>query len=691
MARRNKKLNKNKGLTFDLGGKLMADAKTSTSNNFSAGNAASSLGGMAGGLGEVIQGVAANSKINDEQVKKYDQGNMTLANYQSNAVTNEDLLNQWNTLQKTNIDRNAIRGLSGGQVAGNIGKSALGGMKVGSSFGIIGAAVGAIAGAAAGGIGAGVGSARARKAKERLEREQNDAYNIYQSQLVNNANNIAAQTNINALANYSAYGGPIFTHGGEFSNGITFIDNGGTHEENPMEGVPMGMSEDGIPNLVEEGEVKYNDYIFSNRLKANKELLTMLGLPKSYKNKSFSYIAKKLSKESEERPNDSISKAGLENAMFKLQEAQELIRQEDMIKKQRKYAKGGRLFDAGGYTYKDYENYLTKNNLTKDNLSFTDWERDLYESTGMTTNLNPDSVDWNKTSGYTLPKVNPLAEISGAADEDEINSHIFDTTKNKKKGNWSWLRYAPAIAGGINALTDAIGWTNKPDYKNADLAADVNLDTVASTPIGNYLTYRPFDRNYYLNKLNAQAAASRRAIMNNANGNRATALAGILASDYNTIGQIGDLARQAEEYNFKNRMAIEDFNRGTNMFNSEQDLKARTANMQNNQLRVKMRDTQAKMREAADMYSSNARATNLTNFIDSLGDIGRENFSRNMINSDLSNYYSIDSKGNITYKKGFEDLSDEEKQQIISEAESQKKKKSSAKKSKGGYLTLRRR
>ena len=45
------------------------------------------------------------------------------------------------------------------------------------------------------------------------------------------------------------------THGANFDTGLTLIGNGGTHEENPNEGVPMGMDSEGIPNLVEEDEV----------------------------------------------------------------------------------------------------------------------------------------------------------------------------------------------------------------------------------------------------------------------------------------------------------------------------------------------------------------------------------------------------------------------------------------------------
>jgi hypothetical protein len=35
--------------------------------------------------------------------------------------------------------------------------------------------------------------------------------------------------------------------------------------------------------------------------------------------------------------------------------------------------------------------------------------------------------------------------------------------------NLSYLRYAPILGSGINALTDAFGVTNKPDYTNADM------------------------------------------------------------------------------------------------------------------------------------------------------------------------------------------------------------------------------
>lgn len=77
----------------------------------------------------------------------------------------------------------------------------------------------------------------------------------------------------------------------------------------------------------------------------------------------------------------------------------------------------------------------------------------------------------------------------------------------------------------------------------------------------------------------------------------------------------------------------------------------------------------------------------MSNFINSLGDIGRENFARNMIVSDPSKYYTIDASGNITYKNGFDDLSDAEQDYITGHAT----RKAGKKKAHGGYLTIKRR
>ena len=115
--------------------------------------------------------------------------------------------------------------------------------------------------------------------------------------------------------NQYAIGGDIQTNGADFTNGLTTINAGGSHEENPYEGVQVGISqENGKPNLVEEGETIYNDYVYSARIMLDKEAKDKFHLPKKL-NISYADLTKRLEKESFERPNDPISKAGLEKQM----------------------------------------------------------------------------------------------------------------------------------------------------------------------------------------------------------------------------------------------------------------------------------------------------------------------------------------------------------------------------------------
>jgi hypothetical protein len=456
----------------------------------------------------------------------------------------------------------------------------------------------------------------------------------------------------NARKWHHAFGGDLLTHGAEWDNGLRIIGNGGTHEENPMEGVPMGMDAEGTPNLVEQGEVIFNDYVFSNRMFADGGLLESFNLPKSYDGYSFAAIAEKLGEESKERPNDPISKRGLLSSMSRLQQAQETVRQQNQVGQEGvQYAHGGRmgtLFDGLG----DMPNFL-------DGVDYGDWQ-------DYGTLLEPISAEdvWNES-------------MAGADEGDKGNNN----------SKLTWLRYAPVVGAAIGLGQNLF---SRPDYTSADTILEAanqagNYTPVGYTPIGNYLQYRPFDRNFYLNKLNAQAGATRRAIMNTTSPSRNAAL---LAADYNAQGRLGDLARQAEEYNLAQRQAVETFNRGTNMANAEMGLKAAMANQE---AALKARSSRLSgvaqamaVRDAVDARRGASMSANLTNFFNSLGDIGREEYSRNMIMSNPALYYSIDSKGNVTYKNGYESLSEAEKKEVRDAANKAKKKKA-----KGGYLTIK--
>ena len=407
---------------------------------------------------------------------------------------------------------------------------------------------------------------------------------------------------LNAAKWKHADGGELHTHGGDFTNGLTYIDNGGSHEANPFDGVQMGIDPQGVPNLVEEGEVIFNDYVFSNRMKVPKAIRQKYKLRD---NITFAEAAKKLSKESEDRPNDPISKRGLESFMSALAERQEEVRIKNEDRRMNRYAKGGKLgkrYDGDGPD----DNYMDFGTLASP-ISYEQLERMI--------NLGID--------GSAIPLTGTSEEIDNAITRAAVEKGA--TTDNKS--NLSYLRYAPALMSGISAFTDLF---SKPDYSAADIVDSINItpQSVSYNPLGTYLSYKPLDRMFYINQLNKNTAAGRRAIQNTSGGNRAAAMAGVLAADYNYGESLGKLARQAEEYNQALKERVAGFNRQTDMFNSQQSMQAQSVNAQSRNDATKMRLAQAeevaKLRSAAKNAYDTRRSNNLNNFINNLGNIGWE-------------------------------------------------------------------
>lgn len=623
----------NNGLAQTSTNNGLAQTSKPAGSGFNFSNFMGKAGNVVSGVTSIIDSSLKNAKIADTTGIENNIKDLRDTDF-SEAIDSNSLMNTYNSLDflKDDYSWKDVRGASNGELVGNtlsaVGSGAMAGVSVGGPFGAIaGAAIGLGGGLA--GIFAGKNKARekARFLNQAAEAANNMAIDNYDFQV----NNVMQNNARNAMQYaYAAEGGPINikkknrgkftasakragmgvqeyarhilankdkysstlvkranfarnsagwkhalggyikdrdnmydsllesqTHGGDFSNGVTFINNGGTHEQNPFEGVPMGIAPDGQPNLVEEGEVLYNDYVFSNRLHPTDKELKESNLPKKYKGHTFALIAEDMSKESAERPNDPISKRGLEASLGKLASLQE----EQRMKKgktgtQQMMAFGGRKF-AG--------------------------------------------------------------------------------TKN------TYSRYTPAIGSAIGAIQSVF---QKPDYTNSDLIFDVvnNLsrNKVSPTLLSDYLSYKPIDRNYYLNQLKGQAGATRRAVMNSglSSGQR---MAGLLAADYNTQQGIADALFKADMYNEQLKQNIAQFNRGTSQYNSGALMQANAQNAQLAQARDNMRlsgtTTAANMRELADTALATSRSANLTNFFDNLGAIGRENRDANMlqamIDSDL--------------------------------------------------------
>jgi hypothetical protein len=421
--------------------------------------------------------------------------------------------------------------------------------------------------------------------------------------------------------NWNAFGGWLNTQGGDFTNGVTFIDEGGSHEENPYQGIQIGVDPEGAPNLVEEGEVVYDDYVFSDRMEIPDDIR------KEYKlrGKTFAKAAKSAQRESEERPNDPLSTRGLQAAMERIAKAQEEVRDRKRMKniESNKFAKGGPINPTPIFT----NPYLENSEL-------------------------PDEI-----GGFT-----PYGTTFGNAPmtKEELNNFeknrrdYMKSLDNEERGRkrQTWTRYAPIIGSGLASLSDLF---SRPDYGSADMIGGVGLGAEAAgyAPIGNYLSYRPLDRDFYINKMNQQAAATRRGLMNTSGGNRLNAQAGILAADYNYGQNMGNLARQAEEYNQQLRERVEAFNRGTNMFNTETGLKASMFNAESRnaakRARLGQATTAAQMRQAIKDQDAARRSANITNFLQGLGDLGWENEQRNWADTlAKSGVFKINTRGEYT-------------------------------------------
>lgn len=154
------------------------------------------------------------------------------------------------------------------------------------------------------------------------------------------------------------FGGGL-THGVTFDTGIDFVAEGNSHESNPFGGVMVGQDESGTPNLVEEGEYIWNgDYVFSRRMKVPKKLREKYHLKDDA---TFADAIKVLTKDSEERPLDNISRRTQDHILGEFADSQEELRvakaQRAMEKEQQlqedfltgvQFGLGGALFADGG-------------------------------------------------------------------------------------------------------------------------------------------------------------------------------------------------------------------------------------------------------------------------------------------------------------------------------------------------------
>ena len=359
----------------------------------------------------------------------------------------------------------------------------------------------------------------------------------------------------------------------------------------------------------------------------------------------------------------------------------------------RNKALGGHLFEDGGspkatrktYVYdKNMNNFAHYHNGKYDqgyldflnNMTQDDWDR--YYKTYL--NNNPNAFDRYNTAYNGQPtlqqaialgqdgKYSDLHKMLGDTYSAIKNNTWFDTSDevlpdleynyiitpfkttvdtsqvdNNRKKNYdvpapydynSYLRYAPVISSGINAITDAFGWTNRPDYSGINEIENAykNAPYVHYQPLKHYMKYQPIDRDYYLNKYNNQFANSRDLISRGTNGNSAQNALMQLVNNKTYNEGVADQEMRANLYNQNERNKVYDFNRATDQYNSQQDFNAQSTNANLYRQDISALHQLLEERKAEQQAAAALRNANRQNLLQNLYNIGEEAYNRNTIN-----------------------------------------------------------
>lgn len=308
-----------------------------------------------GGLSSGISAYASNSQINDTSA--YESQINSVKEMPTQFYDADSLMESYSAYSPAYTSYTADQlGISSDKALMNTALAGISGAISGADP--TSSAINAGLGVAGSTLGLLVNRKKARVKAEELNAKATDANNIYLRNLNNNAGLVKDGTFNRAVMNLSAFGGQLdsytksriltksfkmkprklkyggcgkyFAYGGDMSgdwtNNVTLVNAGQTHEKNPYGGVFVGTDAQGTPNLVEEGEVIFNDYVYSNRLKPTEKQLEEVKLDTKLKDKTYAEIAMELQKDSAIRPLDPISKNTLVDSMSKLTSIQEETR-----------------------------------------------------------------------------------------------------------------------------------------------------------------------------------------------------------------------------------------------------------------------------------------------------------------------------------------------------------------------------
>lgn len=575
-----KSLTKNKKKTFKRvahiykNGEGLAKWNDASSDAFknatSAENLGSTIGAVGSALGSFVTAGMDNAKLDTTEA---DNAIESVESYQPDKSSLDALTKSYDNLDfgRTNYEGSEFT-VSTGEGLANMGKAALSGASAGAT---IGGPWGAVAGAAAGLISAGsgwiAGAVKAKSKADELNRKAEMAGYKANSKFLSAKDTIAENDTNTLYQGMKSYGGDL-NLSGNFDNGLIFVNEGGTHEQNPYDGVLMGVDNQGIPNLVEEGEIIWNDYVFSNRLKPTKKLLADMGFDEKYADYTFAKMVEKYQEESSETAGDWISNNTFTDIMNRIMTLQEAVRAKKGLKgENRMMALGGRKYDG-----------------TPDNEEFTFDE-------SLSSVMSPSDVqktkgkfDWN-TLGQMAPIVDNLGKLIHNVATPIDDSNII----------------------AAKAYREEIPMMNLPE-------------------IGGKINYKKIDRNALINPILNTGRSTINDIKNNA-VTGSSAIAGILGATSNTQKAAGNAFLEADARDLNNELQVGNFNFGIDRTNAELARAEQLANISRGEKIAAARVADANQRETFGALKGQSIDKTSAALTEGVGDLFRQNIQSNWI------------------------------------------------------------
>lgn len=229
-------------------------------------------------------------------------------------------------------------------------------------------------------------------------------------------------------------------------------------------------------------------------------------------------------------------------------------------------------------------------------------------------------VDNNYTATYYRRPATTIDEGAAAASPDTIPTEpIRDNL----------LRKMPVIGSGLQTLA-AFNTPTDFTYSNALNRIAGEYQPIASPALGGYRRYNPYDINLTNNQNMAQLSAAQRANRESINRwNQTAANIGIFNAAANQ-NAFNNLAWQ--KANEENRLNTDTYNLGIDKTNMDLVRAYDALNTDVTNRRAAMKQASAQAADNATTLTSTNRSQSLTNFLNNLGALGKENMQFALVN-----------------------------------------------------------